>query len=98
LVLVVIEKLVRGHHVHEADDAAVLVVLGSACTSQHRDGANSTIKAGRLLQTDGRTGDLEVAIPEWDIVQPFNDSVDDLVVCVLTERDTLCMTVSGKFA
>jgi hypothetical protein len=51
-VFLVVEQLVRGNHVHEANDTAVLMVLGSASSSQHGDGTNSTIKASRLLKSN----------------------------------------------
>jgi hypothetical protein len=89
IILLVVEQLVRSDHVHQADDTAVLVVLSSTSSSQHGDGTNSTIEASRLLQTDSRTRDLEVTIADTDFVQAFNDSVDDLVVHILAEGDTL---------
>jgi hypothetical protein len=61
-ILLVVEQLVRGDHVHQADDAAVLVVLGSARSSQQGYGANSTVEAGCLLNTNSRSRDLEVTI------------------------------------
>lgn len=89
IVFIVVNQLVRCHHVHETNDAAVLVVLSCTGTSQHGDGTDSAVEAGRLLQTNCGTRDLEVAIAERDIVQAFDDSVNDLIVGVLAECDTL---------
>ena len=54
-VFLVVQKLVRGNHVHQANDTAVLVVLGRAGSCQHGDGTDTTIETSRLLKSDSGT-------------------------------------------
>lgn len=67
----------------------MLVVLGGARSCQHGNSPDSTVETSRLLKADGRARDLEIAIAKRDIVQTFNDGVNDLVVRVLAEGNTL---------
>jgi hypothetical protein len=67
----------------------VLVVLGCLGTSQHGDGANTAIEASGLLQTNGSTRNLEVTVAERDIVETLDDSIDNFVIRVLAESDSL---------
>jgi hypothetical protein len=72
----------------------VLEVVGCAGAGEHGDGADAAVETGGLLHADGCAGDFEVALAEGDVVESFDDRVDDLVVRVLAECDTLC-DVSG---
>ena len=89
LILLVVDQLIGSDHVHEANDTAVLDVVGWLCTGQHGDGIDASIQAGILLHTHSRTRHLEVSLTESDAVQAFDDGVDDFVVGVLAEGNTL---------
>jgi hypothetical protein len=67
----------------------VLVVFGGLCTSQHGDGTDTAVEASCLLQTDCSARDLEVAVAKRDVVEALDDSIDNLVICVLAEGNTL---------
>lgn len=67
----------------------MLEVCLSFGAGKHGDCANTAIQTSSLLHTNGCAGDLEVAVAKGDVVQTFDDSIDDLVVSILTESDTL---------
>lgn len=92
IVLLVVDELIRGDHVHEADDTAVLEVVGSRA-GEHGDGADAAVEAGSLLHSDRGARDLEVAVAKRDVVEAFNDCVDDLSIRVLAEGDALGLLV-----
>jgi hypothetical protein len=87
-VFLVVDQLVRGNHVHEAHYAAVLEVVGGRA-GEHGNGTNATVKAGSLLHTNCCARDLEVAVAKGNVVQAFNDGVDDVSVCILAESNAL---------
>jgi hypothetical protein len=67
----------------------VFVVVGSAGTGQHGDRTDSTVETGGLLHADCGTRHLQVAITEGNIIEAFDDSLDNLVVSILTESNAL---------
>jgi hypothetical protein len=67
----------------------VLEVVGRLGTGQHGDGIDTTVQTSSLLHTHCRAGDLEVTVAESDVVQAFNDSIDNFIVSILAESDTL---------
>ena len=87
-VIFIADEFVGCDHVHETHNAAVLKVVGCGA-GKHRNGTDATVKTGCLLHTHGCTGDLEVAVTESNFVQTFNNGINDIIVCVLTKRDTL---------
>jgi hypothetical protein len=89
IIFLIIDQLVGSDHVHEANHTAVLEVLSSASTGQHGDGTDSAIEASSLLHTNCGTGHLEVAVTEGDVVQAFDNRIDDFVVGIFAESDTL---------
>jgi hypothetical protein len=88
IILLIVDELVRGNHVHQADDTAMLEVVGSRA-GEHGDGTDTTVQAGSLLHSDRGARDLEIAVAERDVVEAFNDCVDDFSVGVLAESDAL---------
>jgi hypothetical protein len=73
----------------------VLVVIGCLGTGQHGNGTNTAVEASSLLQTNGSTRNLEVAVAERDVVETLDDCIDDFVIRVLTESDTLWKLVQS---
>lgn len=67
----------------------MLDIVGWLCTGQHGDGIDTSIQTGILLHTHSRTRHLEVSLAEGDAVQTFDNGVDDFVVGVLAESNTL---------
>jgi hypothetical protein len=67
----------------------VLEVFLCVGTSKHGDGTDTTVQTGALLDTDCRTRHLEVAVTESDVIQALDDCIDDFVISILAECDTL---------
>lgn len=88
-VIFVIEKLISGHHVHQADNAALLLILGSIGASKHGDGTYTAIDGNLLRDTHGGTGHLEEAVAEWDRIQALDDLVHDVGISVFAKSNTL---------
>ena len=88
-VFLVVEQFIRSHHVHKANNAAVFVILSGAGSGKHGNGTDTTVETSGLLETDSCARNLEVTVTERDVVQAFNNSVDDFVISVLAECDTL---------
>jgi hypothetical protein len=95
IILLIIDQLVRCDHVHQADDFAVLMVLGGLGTSKSGDGLHAAVETLCLLQTDGRAGDLQVAVAKRDVVQALDDGIDNLVVGVLAEGNAAVLVGAG---
>jgi hypothetical protein len=71
----------------------VLVVIGCLGTGQHGNGTNTAVEASSLLQTNGSTRNLEIAVAERDVVETLDDCIDNFVIRVLAESDTLWESV-----
>jgi hypothetical protein len=88
-IFVVVDELIRSHHVHETHDRTVLVAVRRAGAGKQGDGADTAVETSGLMHANGSARHFEVAVAEGDVVKAFDDVADDFVVDVFAKGDAL---------